>query len=119
MIWETQRYNNNCLSNKQIADFGLSRILEDEITRTTNSTIGALKWYINIVLSKFIRMAPESLSKREYSEKYVLKFNSSFPRSDVWMYGCTCYEIIYKKHPYPGVAMVDAAGNFNLESSHC
>jgi serine/threonine protein kinase len=34
-------------------------------------------------------MAPESLSRKKFSEK-----------SDVWAYGVTCYEILTQTRPY-------------------
>jgi len=38
-------------------------------------------------------MSPEALSKKKYSEK-----------SDVWSFGCTCFEILAEKTPYPEIS---------------
>jgi len=60
----------------KISDLGLSRVLNSETQQHTSSTeFGPVKW-----------MAPESLLKALYS-----------PKSDVWMFGVTCVEIITQK----------------------
>jgi hypothetical protein len=65
----------------QVADFGLSRILDEENSAsgaTTASSIGPVRW-----------MAPESMSKREYSSA-----------SDAYMFGMFLYELWVRKVPF-------------------
>jgi len=70
----------------KVADFGLSRFSQQEIT-TTKSDTGPLKW-----------MSPESLLEKKYS---------AF--SDTWGYGVTLWEILTRKEPYEELDNVQAA----------
>ncbi len=58
-------------SSAQIADFGLSRDLEDENYYTSSGGMIPVKW-----------TSPEALRYKKYSTA-----------SDVWSYGCLLYEI--------------------------
>jgi len=79
----------------RISDFGMSRSLtyyndDSESKNTeafgrTKTNFGPLKW-----------MAPESISKFQYSEK-----------SDVYMFGITMWEIFNGGEPYPNIAIVN------------
>jgi len=59
-----------------ISDFGMARLKDTE--NTTKSNIGPLRW-----------MAPEAMTKREYSEA-----------SDVFSYGVTLWEMVTKLRPW-------------------
>jgi predicted Ser/Thr protein kinase len=61
----------------KITDFGLSRILRQDLGRTLSS-FGPIRW-----------MAPESITRREYSQK-----------SDVWSFGIVLYEIVARREPH-------------------
>jgi len=71
------------LANAQpkIADFGMSRVLQQNSEGKTLTSFGPLRW-----------MAPESLRERVYSKK-----------SDVWMFGMLVYEIAARCEPYINV----------------
>jgi len=62
----------------KIADFGLSRFGNVNPER---NAVGPVRW-----------MSPESLSSQSFNEK-----------SDVWSYGCLCYELVARQEPFPGV----------------
>lgn len=84
----------------KITDFGLSRVLSpDQEEQNTKSEVGPLKW-----------MAPESISKRVFSKK-----------SDAWMFGVVCYELVSHQLPYGDMDPLQAgfevaSGNLNLRS---
>jgi serine/threonine protein kinase len=65
----------------KISDFGMSRVLQEDIERKTMNTIGPIRW-----------MAPESIRDQIYSKK-----------SDVWMFGVLIYEIVAQREPHVGV----------------
>ncbi|XP_051832724.1 tyrosine-protein kinase Srms isoform X1 [Antechinus flavipes] len=66
----------------KIADFGLARLLKDDIYSTKSSTKIPVKW-----------TAPEAANYRIYSQK-----------SDVWSYGILLYEVFtYGQCPYEGM----------------
>jgi hypothetical protein len=60
----------NTNGDTKITDFGLSRILQQDLGRTLSS-FGPIRW-----------MAPESITRREYSQK-----------SDVWSFGIVCMSL--------------------------
>jgi len=65
----------------KIADFGFSRVVnEEEDSGKTSTLTGPIRW-----------MCPESLKNQTYSEK-----------TDIWMFGCTLYEIIARQVPHAG-----------------
>jgi serine/threonine protein kinase len=71
----------------KISDFGTSRILDKTSERTTKSGVGAVCW-----------MAPESIATRNYS-----------PKSDVWSFGITVYEIVAQCEPHKNMNVLDVA----------
>lgn len=72
----------------KIADFGLSRLLEQQVgAAQTQTDVGPLKI-----------MAPECLMNREYSAK-----------SDVWAFGVLIAEIYFRCEPYPELSAVQVA----------
>jgi len=62
-----------------VADFGMSRLAEENSAVYSKAEVGPLKW-----------MAPESLNKKVYSQK-----------SDVWAFGITVIEILTRNDPFP------------------
>ena len=77
----------------KVSDFGMTRALDNEdieknASGKTKSKIGPLKW-----------MAPESITKHEYSEK-----------SDIYMFSICMWEILYAAEPYPDLDTLTAAG---------
>jgi hypothetical protein len=62
----------------KISDFGMSRVLQQDIEGKTLNPIGPIRW-----------MAPESIRKQVYSKK-----------SDVWMFGILVYEIVAQREPH-------------------
>eukprot|EP01122_Echinamoeba_exundans_P010177 TRINITY_DN3748_c1_g1_i1.p1 TRINITY_DN3748_c1_g1~~TRINITY_DN3748_c1_g1_i1.p1 ORF type:complete len:1546 (+),score=251.70 TRINITY_DN3748_c1_g1_i1:527-5164(+) len=71
----------------KISDFGFSRVVGDNSKGKTQATTGPLRW-----------MAPESLSKLEYSEK-----------SDVWSFGAVLIEMLTAEVPFPEEDTVNVA----------
>lgn len=72
----------------KITDFGMSRVLtEEEGSGSTKSNIGPIRW-----------MAPESISKRQYSLK-----------SDVFAFAATCVEILTERPPFADLDMLEVA----------
>jgi len=70
-----------------ISDFGMARVKqESDDSSKTKSNIGPVKW-----------MAPESLSRREYSIK-----------SDIFQFGVVVYEIVSRKHPWEEMTSSEA-----------
>jgi len=68
--------------NVKVADFGLSRVLDDEIYEASQNTKFPVKW-----------TAPEAAEERRFTVK-----------SDVWSFGILMFEIItYGMTPYPGM----------------
>jgi len=62
----------------KISDFGMSRVLQQNIEGKTMNKTGPVCW-----------MAPESLKNQVYSKK-----------SDVWMFGILVYEIVSRQEPH-------------------
>jgi serine/threonine protein kinase len=62
----------------KVSDFGMSRVVLDNRSNSTETAVGPIKW-----------MAPESLTNRLYSTK-----------SDVWSFGVVIYEILTRESPY-------------------
>jgi serine/threonine protein kinase len=62
----------------KISDFGMSRVLQQDIESKTFNAIGPIRW-----------MAPESIGQQVYSKK-----------SDVWMFGVLVYEIVAQCEPH-------------------
>jgi serine/threonine protein kinase len=79
----SQPYPKN--THLKISDFGMSRVLQQDIEGKTMNPVGPLRW-----------MAPESLSKQVYSKK-----------SDVWMFGILIYEIVAQCEPHTKIAPND------------
>ena len=69
----------------KITDFGLSKLMD---VTAGNNTYGGMLDLLPLRWS-----APESLLDKVFNEK-----------TDVYMYGCTCYEIITKMEPYQELA---------------
>jgi len=78
----------------KVSDFGMSRQLDVEEKAHTCNRVGPLKW-----------MAPESISSAEYSYK-----------SDAWMFGIVCWEILTSSIPYSHLAPLQAATKVVTES---
>jgi serine/threonine protein kinase len=72
---------NSHIANLKISDFGMSRILQQDMEGKTLNPIGPIRW-----------MAPESIGKQIYSKK-----------SDVWMFGILVFEIVARREPHVGV----------------
>jgi len=71
-----------------VSDFGLARMVHKEVdSAKTQSLFGPIKW-----------MAPESIQKQIYSLK-----------TDCWMFGVTCWEILTKEIPYPDMDLIVSA----------
>jgi predicted Ser/Thr protein kinase len=62
----------------KISDFGMARVLKQDIEGKTMNSIGPIRW-----------MAPESIRDQVYSKK-----------SDVWMFGILVYEIVAQCEPH-------------------
>jgi hypothetical protein len=62
----------------KISDFGMSRMLQQDIEGKTMNKVGPIRW-----------MAPESVGQQVYSKK-----------SDVWMFGILVYEIVAQREPH-------------------
>jgi len=71
----------------KITDFGMSRVLQQDIEGRTMNIIGPLRW-----------MAPESIGQQVYSKK-----------SDVWMFGVLVYEIVAQREPHVDIDVNNAA----------
>jgi len=65
----------------KITDFGMSRVLQQDIEGKTLNPVGPIRW-----------MAPESIRDQVYSKK-----------SDVWMFGVLVYEIVARREPHVDV----------------
>jgi insulin receptor len=65
----------------KISDFGMSRVLEQDIEGKTQNKMGPIRW-----------MSPESIGQQVYSKK-----------SDVWMFGILVYEIVAQCEPHTDV----------------
>jgi hypothetical protein len=65
----------------KISDFGMSRVLQEDIEGKTKNTFGPIRW-----------MAPESIRSQVYSKQ-----------SDVWMFGMLVYEIVAQCEPHVDV----------------
>jgi len=65
----------------KISDFGMSRVLQQDIEEKTLNKIGPIRW-----------MAPESIRDQIYSKK-----------SDVWMFGILVYEIVAQREPHTAI----------------
>jgi serine/threonine protein kinase len=73
-------------------DFGMSPILEKADEGRTNSSVGPVCW-----------MAPESISRKNYSKK-----------SDVWTFGIVVYEIVAQCEPHKDMDLVEVAVQIRL-----
>jgi serine/threonine protein kinase len=71
-------HSNLADAHAKISDFGMSRVLQQEIEAKTKSKIGPVCW-----------MAPESIGQQVYSKK-----------TDVWMFGVLVYEIVARREPH-------------------
>jgi predicted Ser/Thr protein kinase len=65
-------------AHAKISDFGMSRLLQQNMVGKTLNPIGPIRW-----------MSPESIGQQVYSKK-----------SDVWMFGVLVYEIIAQREPH-------------------
>mmetsp|Transcript_48744 Transcript_48744/g.59953 ORF Transcript_48744/g.59953 Transcript_48744/m.59953 type:complete len:434 (+) Transcript_48744:33-1334(+) len=70
-----------------VSDYGMTRILNEEVYAQTYASIGPLKW-----------MAPESISDFTFSFK-----------SDVYSFGITMWEVLTGRDPYPDIDPVNTA----------
>ncbi|KAF9460931.1 kinase-like domain-containing protein [Collybia nuda] len=81
----------NVLVNSQnqavLADFGISKVLEELSGPTGNTTVGS-------EAGSFRWLAPERLDTRLTTDK------DPTPASDIWAFGCTIYEILTGRIPY-------------------
>jgi serine/threonine protein kinase len=74
-------YRNSNDAQLKISDFGMSRVLQQDIEAKTMNPIGPIRW-----------MAPESIKQQVYSKK-----------SDVWMFGILVYEIVAQSEPHVNI----------------
>jgi serine/threonine protein kinase len=71
----------------KIADFGMSRVLQQDLEGSTKNKFGPIRW-----------MAPESIKHQVYSKK-----------SDVWMFGMLTYEIAVQREPHVAIEQKEVA----------
>jgi serine/threonine protein kinase len=71
----------------KVTDFGMSRQKGAHDSKTTNTTVGPLKW-----------MPPEALKDQVYSTQ-----------TDVWSFGVVMWEVTTRSRPFPQLTAVDAA----------
>jgi len=87
----------NCLLTDnfvtKVGDFGLSKIIGDDLQSTAEYGTWPIKW-----------LAPEVLSSKI--------FNHS---ADVWSYGILCIEVFTRKDPYPSFTLEEFARRVILE----
>jgi len=75
ILLSNSNIDDGCL---KVSDFGMSRVLQQDIEYKTKSGVGPVCW-----------MAPESINQRIFSKK-----------SDVWMFGVLVYEIAARREPH-------------------